>query len=109
MTMVTNRVVNDWVKEMAEMTKPDDIVWLDGSKEQLEQIKRIALETGEMIELNQEKLPGCLYYRTNPKDVARDEKRTVICTTKKEDAVQPTTGLLLMRCTPNCGDCSTVP
>ena len=68
------------------MTKPDDIVWLDGSKEQLEQIKRIALETGEMIELNQEKLPGCLYYRTNPKDVARDEKRTVICTTKKEDA-----------------------
>ena len=86
MTMVTNRVVNDWVKEMAEMTKPDDIVWLDGSKEQLEQIKRIALETGEMIELNQEKLPGCLYYRTNPKDVARDEKRTVICTTKKEDA-----------------------
>ena len=42
MTMVTNRVVNDWVKEMAEMTKPDDIVWLDGSKEQLEQISAFA-------------------------------------------------------------------
>ena len=39
-----------------------------------------------MIELNQEKLPGCLYYRTKPKDVARDEKRTVICTRRKEDA-----------------------
>ena len=86
MTMVTNQSVNDWVKEMAEMTKPDDIVWIDGSEEQLDQIKKIALETGEMLELNQEKLPGCLYYRTNPKDVARDEKRTVICTSRKEDA-----------------------
>lgn len=86
MTIVTNQIVNDWVKEMAEMTKPDEIVWVDGSKEQLEQIKQIALSTGEMIELNQEKLPGCLYYRTKPKDVARDEKRTIICTTRKEDA-----------------------
>jgi len=86
MTMVTNQSVNDWVKEMAELTKPERIVWVDGSKEQLEEIKNEALATGEMIELNQEKLPGCLYYRTNPKDVARDEKRTVICTTRKEDA-----------------------
>lgn len=86
MTMVTNRSVNDWVKEMAELTKPERIVWVDGSKEQLEEIKKDALATGEMIELNQEKLPGCLYYRTKPKDVARDEKRTVICTRRKEDA-----------------------
>ncbi|MEE0741576.1 MAG: phosphoenolpyruvate carboxykinase (GTP) [Emergencia sp.] len=86
MTMVTNQAVNAWVKEMADMTKPDEIVWVDGSQEQLDAIKQIALDTGEMLELNQEKLPGCLYYRTNPKDVARDEKRTVICTTRKEDA-----------------------
>ena len=39
-----------------------------------------------MIRLNQEKLPGCYYYRTDPKDVARDEKRTVICTTHQKDA-----------------------
>ena len=86
MTMVTNQSVNDWVKEMAEMTNPDEIVWIDGSEKQLDLIKQIALETGEMLELNQEKLPGCLYYRTNPKDVARDEKRTVICTSRREDA-----------------------
>lgn len=86
MTMVTNPAVNAWVKEMAELTKPDNIVWVDGSREQLDEIKKIALATGEMIELNQEKLPGCLYYRTKPTDVARDEKRTVICTTRKEDA-----------------------
>lgn len=86
MTMITNQKVNDWVKEMADMTKPDEIVWIDGSKEQLDGIRKIALETGEMIALNEEKLPGCLYYRTKPKDVARDEKRTVICTRRKEDA-----------------------
>jgi phosphoenolpyruvate carboxykinase (GTP) len=86
MTLVTNKTVNEWVKEMAQLTKPDEIVWIDGSKEQLEEIKKIALKTGEMIALNEEKLPGCLYYRTNPKDVARDEKRTLICTRRREDA-----------------------
>ncbi|MGC2873450.1 phosphoenolpyruvate carboxykinase (GTP) [Ihubacter sp. mB4P-1] len=86
MTEVKNQLVLDWVKEMAELTKPDEVVWIDGSEEQLEEIKKLSLATGEMIELNQEKLPGCLYYRTNPKDVARDEKRTVICTRRKEDA-----------------------
>lgn len=86
MTEVKNQIVLDWVKEMAELTKPDEVVWVDGSEEQLDAIKKISLATGEMIELNQEKLPGCLYYRTNPKDVARDEKRTVICTRRKEDA-----------------------
>ena len=49
MTMITNQKVNDWVKEMADMTKPDEIVWIDGSKEQLDGIRKIALETGEMI------------------------------------------------------------
>lgn len=86
MTMIKNQLVDDWVKEMAQLTKPDEIVWIDGSEKQLEDIKRRALHTGEMLELNQEKLPGCLYYRTDPKDVARDEKRTVICTRKKDDA-----------------------
>ena len=86
MTMVTNQSVNDWVKEMAELTKPEEIVWIDGSQKQLDEIKKLSLATGEMIELNQQKLPGCLYYRTHPKDVARDEKRTVICTRRKEDA-----------------------
>ena len=86
MTMITNQFVNDWVKEMAELTKPEEIIWIDGSEEQLEAIKQDALATKEMIELNQEKLPGCLYYRTKPTDVARDEKRTVICTRRKEDA-----------------------
>ena len=58
-------------------------------------IRSEACATGEMIKLNQEKLPGCYYYRTHPKDVARDEKRTVICTTYQRDA-GPTNNLSLI-------------
>lgn len=86
MIEVQNKKVTDWVAECAAMTKPEEIVWIDGSESQLEAIRALAIETGEMIKLNEEKLPGCYYYRTDPKDVARDEKRTVICTTEEKDA-----------------------
>ena len=86
MIEVQNKKVIDWVAECAAMTCPDEIVWIDGSEEQLEAIRALAVETGEMAKLNEEKLPGCYYYRTDPKDVARDEKRTVICTTEEKDA-----------------------
>lgn len=86
MTSITSPQVISWAQEMAELTGADRLVWIDGSEEQLEEIKNLALESGEMLELNQEKMPGCLYYRTHPKDVARDEKRTVICTRSKEEA-----------------------
>ncbi len=71
---------------MIALCKPEKVVWIDGSQEQLSALKKEAVETGEMIELNQEKLPGCLYHRTNPNDVARVEDRTFICTRRKEDA-----------------------
>ena len=86
MIEIKNNRVLDWVKECADLTNPKEIVWIDGSEEQLESIRSEACATGEMIKLNQEKLPGCYYYRTHPKDVARDEKRTVICTTYQKDA-----------------------
>ena len=71
---------------MIALTKPDKVVWIDGSEEQLNQLRDEACATGEMIRLNQEKLPGCLYHRTLPNDVARVEDRTFICSRKKEDA-----------------------
>lgn len=86
MINVTNKKVLDWVKECADLTQPDEIVWVDGSEKQLEEIRALAVKTGEMIKLNEEKLPGCYYYRTDPKDTARDEKRTVIATTYEKDA-----------------------
>ena len=86
MIEIQNKKVTDWVAECAAMTKPKEIVWIDGSEAQLDAIRALAVETGEMVKLNEEKLPGCYYYRTDPKDVARDEKRTVICTTEEKDA-----------------------
>ena len=86
MTPTKNKFVLDWIREMAEMTQPDNIVWIDGSEEQAEALRAEACATGEMIKLNQEKLPGCYLHRTAVNDVARVEGRTFICTSKKEDA-----------------------
>lgn len=85
-SLTKNPNVNAWVEEMIALTKPDKVVWIDGSEEQLQSLKDEACETGEMIKLNEEKLPGCLYHRTLPNDVARVEDRTFICTKTKEDA-----------------------
>ena len=84
--MTTNKTVLAWLEEMKAMTKPDKVLWIDGSEEQLEQLRREAVETGEMIKLNEEKLPGCYYHRTAENDVARVEARTFICTPTKEEA-----------------------
>ena len=85
-SLTKNPNVNAWVDEMIALTKPDKVVWIDGSDEQLEALREEAVSTGEMIKLNQEELPGCLYHRTLPNDVARVEDRTFICTSKEEDA-----------------------
>ena len=84
--LYSNKAVNDWVSEMAKMTKPDRIVWIDGSEEERERLTNEACGTGEVLRLNEEKLPGCLYHRTAQNDVARVEHLTFICTPKKEDA-----------------------
>ena len=85
-TLTKNPNVNKWVDEMIALCKPDKVVWIDGSKAQLDGLRDEAVSTGEMIRLNEEKLPGCLYHRTLPNDVARVEDRTFICSRKKEDA-----------------------
>ena len=86
MTPTNNKFVLDWIKDMADMTQPDQIVWIDGSEAQAEALREQACSTGEMIKLNQEALPGCYLHRTAINDVARVEGRTFICTRKKEDA-----------------------
>ena len=85
MALTSNKFVLDWIDEMAAMTKPDDIVWIDGSEEQAEALRKQACSTGELIKLNEELLPNCYLHRTAVNDVARVEDRTFICTTKKED------------------------
>lgn len=84
--MTTNKKVLQFVDEAVALAKPDKVVWIDGSEVQLEALRKEAIASGEMIKLNDEKLPGCLYHRTKPNDVARVEGRTFICSRRKEDA-----------------------
>jgi len=84
--MTKNKYILNWIDEMAAMTQPDKIVWIDGSDEQTEALREEACSTGEIIKLNQDLLPNCYLHRTAVNDVARVEGRTFICTSKKEDA-----------------------
>ena len=83
---IKNKKLNAWLQEMIDLVKPANIVLIDGSDEQVEQLRAEACRTGEMFKLNQEKLPGCYLHHTALNDVARVENRTFICSRKKEDA-----------------------
>ena len=86
MTPTNNKFVLDWINEMAAMTQPDQIVWIDGSDEQAEALRAEACSTGEIIKLNEELLPNCYLHRTAVNDVARVEGRTFICAPTKDEA-----------------------
>jgi phosphoenolpyruvate carboxykinase (GTP) len=68
------------------MTRPDHVVWCDGSEKERDILTAEAVEAGILIPLNQEKRPGCYLHRSNPNDVARVEHLTFICTPTKEGA-----------------------
>jgi phosphoenolpyruvate carboxykinase (GTP) len=78
--------VLSWIDECAALTAPDSVVWIDGSEAQLASLRAEAVATGELITLNQEKMPGCYLHRSDPTDVARVEDRTFICSRSKRDA-----------------------
>ena len=86
MALTNNQAVLSWIDEMAKMTQPDQIVWIDGSQEQIDALRAQACSTGELEKLNQELLPDCYLHRTAVNDVARVEDRTFICCEKKENA-----------------------
>jgi phosphoenolpyruvate carboxykinase (GTP) len=84
--MKISEAATRWVNEVAKHTTPDRVVWCDGSEAERQRLTEEAVQTGVLITLNQEKLPGCYLHRSHPNDVARSEHLTFICTTKKEDA-----------------------
>ncbi len=84
--MTNNKQVLEFVNKSAELCQPDKIVWITGEEAQLEELRKEALATGELIKLNEEKLPGCYLHRSDVNDVARVEGRTFICCKNKEDA-----------------------
>ncbi len=86
MAPTQNPAVLHWIDEMAAKTRPSSIVWIDGSQAQLDALRRQAVEEGILLQLNQDKLPGCYLHRTDPMDVARVEERTFICCRDERDA-----------------------
>jgi phosphoenolpyruvate carboxykinase (GTP) len=84
--LTKNSHVISWVDEMSKLTKPDRIVWVDGSDEEHKRLTELAVSEGVIEPLNQDKLPGCYYSRSNPNDVARVEHLTFICTPTKDEA-----------------------
>ena len=75
-----------WVEKMAELTRPSQIHWVDGSQEENDQLCREMVAGGTFIKLNENLWPGCFYARSDPNDVARVEDRTFICSYSKDTA-----------------------
>jgi phosphoenolpyruvate carboxykinase (GTP) len=80
------KAVVDWVDAVAKVTKPNRILWCDGSQEEFRSLIKGMLADGTLLKLNEEKYPGCYLHRSDPNDVARSEEATFICTENKEDA-----------------------
>ncbi len=84
--LTSNTHVLGWVDEMARLTKPDKVVWCDGSEQEKQALIELSTKEGILQPLDQEKWPGCHLHRSNPNDVARVEHLTFICTPTKEEA-----------------------
>ena len=85
-TVPSNPHVQKWVKEVAALCQPDEVYWCDGSEDERERLTEIAIQCGDLIALNQKKLPGCYLHRSAVNDVARTENLTFVCTDRQEDA-----------------------
>ncbi|MET1042840.1 MAG: phosphoenolpyruvate carboxykinase (GTP) [Microbacteriaceae bacterium] len=79
------RVVK-WVEQIAELTQPDAIEWVDGSTAETDRLTRLMVENGTLTRLNPEHRPYSFLARSSPSDVARVESRTFICSEREEDA-----------------------
>src|SRR5687768_9878019 len=81
-----NPALVSWVEQVRKQCEPDRVFWCDGSEEEKAHLLESAVGEGSLTELDQDKLPGCYYHRSNANDVARVEQCTYICTPIKEDA-----------------------
>jgi len=84
--MTNNQQVLKFVNDSIALCQPRNVVWITGEEAQLEELRREAMATGELIKLNEDLLPGCYLHHSAVNDVARVEGRTFICCKNKDDA-----------------------
>jgi phosphoenolpyruvate carboxykinase (GTP) len=75
-----------WIDDVAKMTRPQQVVWCDGSEAEYDGLIGRMLDDGTLIRLNQEAYPSCYLHRSHPSDVARTEHLTFICSAERDDA-----------------------
>jgi len=78
--------IEQWVDGVTRTTRPDRVVWCDGSDAENERLAAQMLADGTLLPLNGKAQPGCYLHRSNPQDVARTEHLTFICSQRPEDA-----------------------
>ncbi|MGY0610971.1 MULTISPECIES: phosphoenolpyruvate carboxykinase (GTP) [unclassified Luteimonas] len=78
--------LQQWVDEVAALTRPDRIVWCDGSDAEAAALQEAMMADGTLLPLNQDTHPGCVLHRSSPDDVARVEHLTFVCHERREDA-----------------------
>ena len=83
---IKNKALLAWVDGIAKITTPDKVQFCDGSQEEADALFKMMMDKGVCIKLNEEKHPNSYYFRSDPRDVARVESRTFICSKSKRDA-----------------------
>lgn len=97
----TNKTVLAWLEEIKKLTNPDNVVWIDGSEEQADALRAEAVSTGEMIKLNEEKLPDAIFTERSPTTLLVLRTELSFARAKKKTQDRPTTGAIRKKCMKN--------